>query len=104
MTQGKVEYESTVPWGTDEGLDLWEAGYLRRPITSIRVLVVASKETNLLKHNHGELESHVVLSKKRWYILADCSEIFLMSIQYIQFHEALFMCFFSYLLHADELC
>jgi hypothetical protein len=25
MTQGRVEYESTVPWGTDEGLDLWEA-------------------------------------------------------------------------------
>jgi hypothetical protein len=46
-------------------LDLWEAGYLKRPITSIRVLVMASKGTNLLKHNHGELESHVVLSKKR---------------------------------------
>jgi len=25
MTQGRVEYESKVPRGTDEGLDLWEA-------------------------------------------------------------------------------
>jgi hypothetical protein len=25
MTQGRVEYESTIPQGTDEGLDLWEA-------------------------------------------------------------------------------
>jgi len=25
MTQGRVEYESTIPRGTDEGLDLWEA-------------------------------------------------------------------------------
>ena len=24
MTQGRVEYESTIPWGKDEGLDLWE--------------------------------------------------------------------------------
>ena len=25
MTQGRVEYESTIPRGTDMGLDLWEA-------------------------------------------------------------------------------
>jgi len=25
VTQGRVEYESTIPQGTDEGLDLWEA-------------------------------------------------------------------------------
>ena len=25
MTQGRVEYESTIPQSTDEGLDLWEA-------------------------------------------------------------------------------
>ena len=25
MTQGRAEYESTIPQGTDEGLDLWEA-------------------------------------------------------------------------------
>jgi len=25
VTQGRVEYESTIPRGTDEGLDLWEA-------------------------------------------------------------------------------
>jgi len=25
MTHCRVEYESTYPWGTDEGLDLWEA-------------------------------------------------------------------------------
>jgi len=25
MTQGRVEYKSTIPRGTDEGLDLWEA-------------------------------------------------------------------------------
>ena len=25
VTQGKVEYESMIPQGTDEGLDLWEA-------------------------------------------------------------------------------
>jgi hypothetical protein len=24
MTQGRVEYESTTPWSSDEGLDLWE--------------------------------------------------------------------------------
>jgi len=45
-------------------LDLLEAGYLKRPITLIRVLLVAFKETNL-KHNHGELKSHVVLSKTK---------------------------------------
>jgi len=27
VTQGRVEYESTIPQGTDEGLDLWEAKY-----------------------------------------------------------------------------
>jgi hypothetical protein len=26
MTQGKVEYESSILRGTDKGLDLWEAG------------------------------------------------------------------------------
>jgi hypothetical protein len=26
VTQGRAEYESTIPRGTDEGLDLWEAG------------------------------------------------------------------------------
>jgi len=26
VTQGRAEYESTVPRGMDEGLDLWEAG------------------------------------------------------------------------------
>jgi hypothetical protein len=25
MTQGRVEYESSTPWGMDKGLDLWEA-------------------------------------------------------------------------------
>ena len=25
-TWPRVEYESTIPWGTDEGLDLWETG------------------------------------------------------------------------------
>jgi hypothetical protein len=25
VNQGKVEYESTVPWDADKGLDLWEA-------------------------------------------------------------------------------
>ena len=25
VTQGRVEYESTIPRGTDEGSDLWEA-------------------------------------------------------------------------------
>jgi hypothetical protein len=25
VTQGRVEYKSTIPQGTDEGLDLWEA-------------------------------------------------------------------------------
>jgi len=25
VTQGRAEYESTIPQGTDEGLDLWEA-------------------------------------------------------------------------------
>jgi len=25
MTQGRVEYKSMIPRGTDEGLDLWEA-------------------------------------------------------------------------------
>jgi len=25
VTQGRVEYESTIPQGTDKGLDLWEA-------------------------------------------------------------------------------
>jgi len=25
VTQGKVEYEYTIPQGTDDGLDLWEA-------------------------------------------------------------------------------
>jgi len=25
VTQGKVEYESMIPRGTEEGLDLWEA-------------------------------------------------------------------------------
>ena len=25
MTQSKAEYESAIPRGTDEGLDLWEA-------------------------------------------------------------------------------
>jgi len=28
VTQSRVEYESTIPRGTDEGIDLWEAyGY-----------------------------------------------------------------------------
>ena len=27
VTQGRVEYESTIPQGTDERLDLWEAGW-----------------------------------------------------------------------------
>ena len=27
MTKGRVEYESTIPQGMDEGLDLWEAKY-----------------------------------------------------------------------------
>jgi len=26
VTQGRVEYEPTIPRGTDGGLDLWEAG------------------------------------------------------------------------------
>jgi hypothetical protein len=26
MTQGRVEYESTIPQGTNEGLELWETG------------------------------------------------------------------------------
>jgi hypothetical protein len=25
VTQGRVEYESTKSWGTDDGLDLWES-------------------------------------------------------------------------------
>jgi hypothetical protein len=25
VTQGRAQYESTIPQGTDEGLDLWEA-------------------------------------------------------------------------------
>jgi len=54
-----------IPRGTDKGLDLWEAGYVKRPITLIRVQVVTFKETNLLKHRHGKLEYHVVLSEKR---------------------------------------
>jgi len=31
VTQGRVEYESTIPQITDEGLDLWEATRVKVP-------------------------------------------------------------------------
>jgi hypothetical protein len=65
MTQGGVEYKFTILRGTDEGLDLWEAGYIKRPITSIRELLLASKETNLLKPNHGELKNSTLCCLKK---------------------------------------
>jgi len=37
VTQGRVEYKSTIPQGTDKGLDLWEALPVVR-ISPVRVM------------------------------------------------------------------
>ena len=38
MTQGRVDYESMIPRGTDEGLDLWEA----KPVYTLEAIRVCS--------------------------------------------------------------
>ena len=35
LTQGRVEYESTIPRSTDEGLDVWEALDTRRVLVCV---------------------------------------------------------------------
>jgi len=48
MTQGRAEYESTVPWGTDEGLDLWEVN----PASDHHSLM---RKIKVLLHSHFEI-------------------------------------------------
>jgi len=47
MAQGRVEYESPIPQGTDEGLDLWEV-VMRYTTCYFKIYVHA--ETFMLKH------------------------------------------------------